>query len=682
TISDPNGNNNGLADYDEDISLNVTLKNVGADPSAEVTATITGSDPYVTLTSSASQNFGSIVNGETATVDDAYSFTIASFVPDQYKAQFVLEITDGSDNWTSNLFITVQAPVMAISPDFIIDDSQSGNNDGILDPGETALIKLNVSNTGSSYVADIVIDVVSDDPLLTINTAQISVAGLDAGASELISIEVFADASSPIGYPVNVDLSAAAGPSGVYTAEQMITAVIGLIPEYLMSNETVTTCVGLFYDSGGPGGQYGDGENFTMTFLPGSAEDMIKVDFLSFDVESGYDYLHIYNGASTSSPEVEGSPFSGTENPGIFIALNIDGALTFKFTSDGSLTKDGWEAEISCFNISGPPTCASDPEPADYAQNVSLNSELSWTSNDALEFDVYFDVLPDPAFVETVFVTSYVPELMPNTTYYWKIIPKNANGQAEDCPVWTFTTGGPEYLMTNGTVTVSNGSFYDSGGPDAEYSNDEDYVMTFEPAVPGQALQFTFNAYETEATYDFLYVHDGPNVSSPEFAGSPFNGTTGPGTIISTDPSGAITFHFTSDYSVTKLGWAATFMSMGDLSCTTTSIPEQICEGSSAMLLVTPSGGSGNYTCLWSPPETLSDPTIMNPIATPDVTTTYTVTINDGDNSVSENYTLVVLPAPQVDLGDDISVCADQTVLLDATTPGAVSYLWTPGAYT
>jgi hypothetical protein len=121
---------------------------------------------------------------------------------------------------------------------------------------------------------------------------------------------------------------------------------------------------------------------------------------------------------------------------------------------------------------------------------------------------------------------------------------------------------------------------------------------------------------------------------------------------------------------------------MGELSCTTTSIPEQVCLGSSAMLIVTASGGSGNYTCEWSPAETLSDPTIMNPMATPDVTTTYTVTIDDGDNQVSEDYTLVVLPAPQVDLGEDISVCADQTVVLDATTPDAVGYYWMPGGFT
>ncbi|MDZ4203488.1 MAG: C25 family cysteine peptidase, partial [Bacteroidales bacterium] len=47
TINDASGNNNGLADYGENISLNVTLKNVGADPSGVVTTTLSGSDQYI-----------------------------------------------------------------------------------------------------------------------------------------------------------------------------------------------------------------------------------------------------------------------------------------------------------------------------------------------------------------------------------------------------------------------------------------------------------------------------------------------------------------------------------------------------------------------------------------------------------------------------------------------------------
>ncbi|HPR58525.1 MAG TPA: C25 family cysteine peptidase [Bacteroidales bacterium] len=682
TINDASGNNNGLADYGENISLNVTLTNVGADPSAEVVATVTGSDEYITLTGSPSSSFGVIQSGATSLVNNAYSFTVDSFLTDQHKAQFVLSITDGSDTWTSNLFITLQAPVLEIPESFLIDDSQSGNNDGILDPGETAMIIANINNTGNSDIADVEMNIVSNDPLLTINTATVNVASIAAGASAEVNFSVSASSSSPIGYPVNVDLSAAGGPSAQYTAEQMIVVVIGLIPEYLMSNETVTTCVGLFYDSGGPNGVYGSSESFTMTFLPASADGVIKADFLSFDTESNYDYLHIYNGENTSAPEIPGSPFHGTTNPGTIVGLNSAGALTFKFTSDGSVTKSGWEAEISCHYLSGIPDCASEPDPEDGAENVSLATSLTWVSYDAIEFDVYFGITSTPPFVETVGAAFYTPALEPNTTYFWKIITKNANGQAENCPVWSFTTGGPEYLMANGTVSVNNGWFYDTGGPSGNYSSNEELIMTFMPSAAGQPLEFVFSMLDLESSFDYLYIYDGPDANAPQFTGSPFSGNTSPGTITSSHESGAVTFKFHSDYSVVKAGWAASFMTLGTLACTITSEPEMICQGESAMLLATVTGGTGNYTCVWEPAASLSNPNIMNPIATPDVTTLYTITVDDGENTISESYTLTVNLPPVVDLGEDQSVCADQSVLLDATTPNAASYLWTPGGYT
>jgi hypothetical protein len=682
TINDASGNNNGLADYSETISLNVTLKNVGADPSAALTATVTGSDDYVMLSGSASQTFPAILPGETATLSDAFSFSIEDMVPDQHKAQFMLVITDGSDSWESNLFITVQAPVLAIATEYLIDDAQSGNGDGILDPGETAMLKLNVSNTGSSDISDVVIAIASDDPLLTINTPEINVPAIAAGNDEMIEISVTADGSSPIGYPVNVGLDAAGGPDGLYTAAESVALVIGLIPEYNMANETVTTCMAYFFDSGGPGGQYGNDADLTMTFLPASAEGMIKAEFTMFDLEPNYDYLYVYNGADASAPELPGSPFSGTTSPGTLMAMNPEGALTFKFTSDGSVTKDGWEAQITCFDLIGVPECATNPNPEPGTQNVPITSSLSWSSSDAIEFDVHFGLTPEPPFVETVTGLSFTPDMLPNTTYYWKVVPKNNNGSAEDCPVWQFTSGGPEYIMGRGTVTVTNGMFYDTGGADGSYGNSEDHVMTFEPAVPGQMLKFTFNFFDVESNYDYLHIHNGPDVNAPAFEGSPFHGTIPPGEIVSSHESGAITFHFTSDGSVTKAGWAASFEALGELACTIEALPGEICQGESAMLIATVSGGTGSYTCTWSPPETLSDPNIMNPMATPDVTTTYTITIDDGENTVTDEIMLVVNEAPQVDLGEDVTVCANQSIILDATTPGATSYLWTPGGYT
>jgi hypothetical protein len=123
--------------------------------------------------------------------------------------------------------------------------------------------------------------------------------------------------------------------------------------EYLMSNGTVTTCDGLFYDSGGATGTYQNNENYVMTFMPVEAGKIIKAVFDNGAIiESTYDKLYAYNGTTTSATQFAGSPWSNSTgvNIGTLLASNPDGAITFKFTSDGSVTKAGWSAVISCEN--------------------------------------------------------------------------------------------------------------------------------------------------------------------------------------------------------------------------------------------------------------------------------------------------------------------------------------------
>jgi hypothetical protein len=470
-IQDATGNADGLADYSETFGVDVTMKNVGSDPSANVTATLIGTDDFVTLTSSPTVDFGVIVNGETVSVANAFTFEIADFVPTGHNAVFNVEATDGSETWTSNLIITLNAPVLEIAEEVTVNDSESGNNDGILDPGETANLMVTVSNTGTSDVASLILTSLSSDDMLVINSTQVNLASLAHGQNAEIAVNVTASADSPIGFPVNLYLDVVAGPEGVYSASQTSVVVIGLIPEILMQNGTLSTCVADFFDTGGEAGEYTDSQNFVLTLLPTTEGGMMKVDFLSFATESGYDYLYIYDGSTATSPEIPGSPFDGSNSPGIIQATNETGALTFKFTSDGSVTAAGWVAEVSC----------------------------------------YVD----------------------------------------------------------------------------------------------QAL--------------FAEV---------------------------------------------------------------TSNPPSICGNGSAVLDANAIGGSGDYTYTWSPVETLSDPNSPTPIATPSLTTTYTVVVSDGISTIEGQYTLGVYESPVLQLGNDTLICAPFDLVLDATIPNGSSYLWSPGGAT
>ncbi len=113
------------------------------------------------------------------------------------------------------------------------------------------------------------------------------------------------------------------------------------------NNQTVNTCTGTFYDSGGQSGSYAANEIYTVTFCPGIAGMKIEVDFTTFSLTQG-DFLQVFNGPNTSSSSL--GVFDFTLSPiGIPIqasAGNTSGCLTFVFFSQSTGT--GWSANLSC----------------------------------------------------------------------------------------------------------------------------------------------------------------------------------------------------------------------------------------------------------------------------------------------------------------------------------------------
>jgi N-acetylneuraminic acid mutarotase len=124
---------------------------------------------------------------------------------------------------------------------------------------------------------------------------------------------------------------------------------------YVMSNTTINTCSGTYQDPGGAG-NYSDNATFTQTICSNMG-NCVSLTFNAFALESGYDFLRVYDGPSTSSPQIPGSPFTGTTNPGTLTCTS--GCMTLEFSSDVSITDAGWSATISC-GVCPPPPPAPD----------------------------------------------------------------------------------------------------------------------------------------------------------------------------------------------------------------------------------------------------------------------------------------------------------------------------------
>ena len=242
--------------------------------------------------------------------------------------------------------------------------------------------------------------------------------------------------------------------------------------------------------------------------------------------------------------------------------------------------------------------------------------------------------------------TQLNPTVTYNTagTYNVRLTVTNADGESDSKFAPNYISVVEAYNMQNTTVETCNGLFYDDGGASNNYGNNKDITMTFMPGTPGGILEATFLEFNTESGYDHLYIFDGTSTSAPSLG--QFNGSTSPGTVTATNSEGALTFRFTSDYSVNNSGWVATIHCIGvgndPLEVEAFADPEIVEEGHNSQLMAFASGGNGNYTYLWEPTETLSDPNISNPVATPvEAETTYTVNVTDGEgNTASASVTV------------------------------------------
>ncbi len=133
-------------------------------------------------------------------------------------------------------------------------------------------------------------------------------------------------------------------------------------------------------------------------------------------------------------------------------------------------------------------------------------------------------------------------------------------------------------VQTNITVGAGGYTYYDSGGPNANYSNNHNSsttLVTFQPETAGAKIQATFSQFSVEGSFDALYVWDGVNTAAPKIAsanGNPlanaFWGTGGwwgavapnnvsANVVRANGASGALTFGFVSDASVSLVGWNA-----------------------------------------------------------------------------------------------------------------------------
>lgn len=149
-------------------------------------------------------------------------------------------------------------------------------------------------------------------------------------------------------------------------------------------------CGGNFIDAGGPTANYPANSNVTTTICPDTPGDVVTVIFTSFNTETNWDALYVYDGPAVDPATLIASAngagnvpgglaggYWGTAIPSQFTSTHPSGCLTFVFRSDGSVQNPGWTANVVC---APPPACVQ-PTALTVTNITPDSATLAWNDN-------------------------------------------------------------------------------------------------------------------------------------------------------------------------------------------------------------------------------------------------------------------------------------------------------------
>ena len=164
SLSFDDGGANGEINPGEVIQLNLWVKNLGNQIASGVTGFLSTEDSLLTILDSL-EVIGDIAPGDSVLLTHAFEIMPDSNTPDMHSLILDFQFTSSQgDTWTSARSLNVLAPVLIIHDYRIVDTAGSP----VIDPGEDALIVLNLKNTGHSISSQIVATITSTDTFVQI----------------------------------------------------------------------------------------------------------------------------------------------------------------------------------------------------------------------------------------------------------------------------------------------------------------------------------------------------------------------------------------------------------------------------------------------------------------------------------------------------------------------------------
>ena len=231
SISDPGpgGNNDSILNPGETVKVPMWVKNWGQQTANSVTSKLRAFDPNSQITDSA-RTFGDVDAGDSAyTGENGFGLQVNPGLPSGYPVPCSLYCTDELDStWVSSITFLVSAPVLANQTVTVVDSAHGGNDNGRIDPNETADLMVRIGNTGMGHGYNCHAVLRSGDARFTVLNAVANYGLIRKGDSASNAADLFtvhAAGAIPPETPISCTLHYYA--DGGYVKSEPFTIIVG-----------------------------------------------------------------------------------------------------------------------------------------------------------------------------------------------------------------------------------------------------------------------------------------------------------------------------------------------------------------------------------------------------------------------------------------------------------------------
>ena len=180
-------------EFNGNYSFNMVVKNVGSVNANNVTATISCDSEYVTV-NQPTATVGNLAGSQSATLENAFAFTVSDNVPNNTNVRFNIVCTDGTDTWESHFNARIYAPEFVLVSAVL--ETSTG---GALNPGDSGTVHFTLANNGGAAAPSAVFRIYNSHGDISINTTEWTYGEIAAGQEFTADMEFTLSYSAEIG---------------------------------------------------------------------------------------------------------------------------------------------------------------------------------------------------------------------------------------------------------------------------------------------------------------------------------------------------------------------------------------------------------------------------------------------------------------------------------------------------